>query len=84
VKLNNSDVVTEILDQSRSWKGGSAVEYKQHLSSIQSMMAKLPPGLRNTCDRNLIINMVISNLKDDPRLNALQTVIHSKYNENQS
>ena len=28
--------------------------------------------------------MVISNLKDDPHLNALHTVIRSKYNENQA
>ena len=78
VKLNNSDNVTQILDKSRSWKGGSAAEYKQHLNGIQSMMAKLPPGLRNICHQNLILNMVISNLKYDPHLNALHTVIRSK------
>ena len=81
VKLNNSGIVTGILDKSRSWKSGSAAEFKQHLCDIQAMMARLPPSLRSTCDQNLIINMVISNLKDDPNLDALHTVIRSKYND---
>ena len=81
VKQNNSNIVTDILDKSRSWKGGGAQEYKQHLSDIQAMMAKLPPSLRGTCDQNLIINMVISNLKDDSKLDALHTIIRSKYND---
>jgi hypothetical protein len=81
VKLNNSGIVTGILDKSRAWKGGSAAEFKQHLGDIQAMMARLPPSLRSTCDQNLIINMIISNLKDDSNLDALHTVIRSKYND---
>jgi hypothetical protein len=81
VKLNNSGIVTGILDKSRAWKGGSAAEFKQHLGDIQAMMARLPPSLRSTCDQSLIINMIISNLKDDSNLDALHTVIRSKYND---
>jgi hypothetical protein len=84
VNLKHSGIVTEIPDKSRAWKGGSAEEFKQHLGDIQAMMARLPPLLRSTWDRNLIMNMVtsISNLKDDPNLDALHTVICSKHNEN--
>ncbi len=80
VKQNNSDIVTDILDKSRSWKGRSAQEYKQHLSIIQTMIAKLLPSLRGTCDQNLIINMATSNLKDSSKLEALHTIIRLKYN----
>jgi hypothetical protein len=43
VKQNNSEIVTNILDKSHVWKGGSAREYKQHLSGIQAMVATLQP-----------------------------------------
>jgi hypothetical protein len=47
---------------------------------MQAMMAKLQPSLHGTCDQNLIKNMVISILKDDSKLDALHTIIRSKYN----
>ncbi len=80
VKLNHYGIVTGILDKSRARKGESAAEFKQHLGDIQAMMARLPPSLCSTCNQNLIINMVISNMKDDPNLDALHTVC-SKYND---
>jgi len=42
VKKNSGNLVGNILDKSRSWRGGSAVQYKQHLTDIQASMAKLP------------------------------------------
>jgi hypothetical protein len=61
VQQNNSDIVKDTLDKVVPEKGGSAQEYKQRLSDIQTMMAKLPPSLQGTCDQNLTINMVTSN-----------------------
>ena len=81
VKKNNGKLVTKILDMSRAWKGGSSAEYKQHLVDIQALMAKVPQQLRNTCDDNLVINVIIENLAEDPKLEAVHTVIHSKHND---
>jgi len=66
---------------SRAWKGGSATDYKQHLIDIQALMAKVPQQLTSTCDHNLVINLIIENLADDPKLEAADTVIRSKYND---
>ncbi len=81
VKKNNGKLVTKILDMSRAWKGGSSAEYKQHLVDIQALMAKIPQQLRNTCDDNLVINLIIENLTEDPKLEAVHTVIRSKHND---
>jgi hypothetical protein len=81
VKKKNGNLVTKILDKSRAWKGGSAAEYKQHLNDIQSLMSKIPQQLRSTCDENLVINLIISNLIEDPKLEAVHTVIRSRYND---
>ena len=81
VKKNNGNLVTKILDKSRAWKGGNAAEYKQHLNDIQSLMSKIPQQLRSTCDENLVINLIISNLIEDPKLQAVHTVIRSRYND---
>ena len=81
VKKNNGNLVTKILDKSRAWKGGSAAEYKQHLVDIQALMAKIPQQLRSTCDENLVINLIISNLIEDPKLEAVHTVIRSRHND---
>ncbi len=67
LKKNNGNLVTKILDKSRAWKGGSTAEYKQHLVDIQALMAKIPQQLRSTFDENLVINLIISNLFEDPR-----------------
>ncbi len=68
VKKNNGNLVSKILDKSRAWKGGSAAEQKQHMNDIQSLMSKIPQQLRSTCDENLVINLIISNLIEDPKL----------------
>ena len=81
MKKNNGKLVTKILDMSRAWKGGSSAEYKQHLVDIQALMAKVPQQLRNTCDDNLVINLIIENLAEDPKLEAVHTVIRSKHND---
>ncbi len=44
-------------------------------------MAKLPQHLSSTCDHNLVINLGVENLADDPKLEAAHTVIRSKYND---
>ena len=81
MKKNNGKLVTKILDMSRAWKGGSAAEYKQHLIDIQALMAKVPQQLSSTCDHNLVINLIIENLVEDPKLEAAHTVIRSRYND---
>ncbi len=73
------NLVTNILDKSRDWKGGSAAEYKQHLNDIQSLMSKIAQQLRSTCDENLVINLIISNLIENPMLKAVHTVIRLRY-----
>ena len=62
-------------------RGGSAAEYKQHLVDIQALMAKDPQHLSSTCDHNLVINLIIENLADDPKLESAHTDIRSKYND---
>ena len=83
VKKNNGNLVTKILDKSRAWKGGNAaeLEYKQHLNDIQSLMSKIPQQLRSTCDENLVVNLIISNLIQDLKLEAVHTVIRSRFND---
>ena len=46
-------------------------------------MSKIPQQLRSTCDENLVINLpvIISNLIEDPTLEAVHTVIRSRYND---
>jgi hypothetical protein len=81
VKKNNGKLVTKILDMSRAWKGGSSAEYKQHLVDIQALMAKVPQQLCNTYDDNLVINLIIENLAEYPKLEAVHTVIRSNQND---
>ncbi len=75
------NLVTKLFDKYRAWKGGSAAEYKQHLNDIQSLMSKIRQQLRSTCNENLVINLIISYLIGDPKLEAVHTVIHSRYND---
>ena len=81
VNKNSGNLITEILDKCRSWNGGDAADYKQHLGDIQVMIAKLPSELRSTCDQKLIINLVISNLMSDSDLKAVHTVLRMEYNK---
>ena len=78
VKKNDGKLVTKILDIGRAWKGGSAAEYKQHLIDIQALMAKVPQQLSGTCE---VINLIIENLVEDPKLEAAHTVIRTRYND---
>ncbi len=53
-------------------------EYKQHLIDIQVLMAKVPQQLSclsSTCDHYLVIDIIIENLVEDPKLEAAHTVM---------
>ncbi len=81
VKKNNGTLGTKILDKSRAWKWGSAADFKQHLVDIQALMAKTSHQLRSNCDENLVINLMISNLIEDSKLEAVHMVIRSRHND---
>jgi hypothetical protein len=88
VKKNNGKLVTKNLDMICAWKGGSAAECKQHLIDVQALMAKVSRQLSSTCDHNLVINLIIEKLVEDPKLEAGHTVrvirctvIRSRYND---
>ena len=84
VELNQSTILATVMDKCREWKGGSAQQFKAHTQQIQKLIAELPQPLRRSFDSQLAINFLVESLGKDTNIQALHTIIRTKFMENRA
>ena len=82
VRMNSSKIVHKIIDKARSWTGGDAENFSEHLRGIQKLISELPASVSQTFDVSMIIDSVITSLRNDRNLHAVHSYIRSTRNSN--